>query len=110
MPMVDPALFRSRASSWGAVLSGMAGLCVAGLLFSMPQYFQAVQGADAMESGLKMLPWIRDAFAYGLDVSLLATAGIALAGLILTLTFAPRTRPAGHAGATIPDGAHAGRS
>ncbi|MGI5229678.1 MFS transporter [Actinoallomurus sp. CA-142502] len=260
MPMVDPALFRSRAFSWGAVLSGTAGLCVAGLLFSMPQYFQAVQGADAMESGLKMLPFviglvlgalpagplakaagarltialgfvlagvgagigavtsavsatafvvvwmavlcagvglaltattsvalselsversgigsavvqtfqktcaplgsavmgsvlaasyqarlghaglpvgaapeirhsvfsglaiadrlgslslerrIRDAFAYGLDVSLLATAGIALTGLILTLTFAPRTRPAGHAGATIPDGAHAGRS
>lgn len=259
-PMVDAALFKSRAFSWGAILSGMAGLCIAGLLFSMPQYFQAVQGADAMGSGLKMLPFvvglivgalpasplakaigarttiaigfvlagvgagigavtsavsdttfvaiwmailcagvglaltattsvalselsversgigsavvqtfqktcaplgsaimgsvlaasyqahlghaglpadvapeirhsvfnglaiagrlgslslvrkIREAFAYGLDISLLATAGIALAGLILTLAFVSRTKTAGHAGAAVAEGSHAGRS
>ncbi len=57
-PMVDPVLFRSRAFTWGAILSGVAGLCVAGLLFSMPQYFQAVRGEDAMGSGVKMLPFV----------------------------------------------------
>lgn len=58
MPMVDPSLFKSRAFTWGAILSGTAGLCVAGLLFSMPQYFQAVQAEDALGSGIKMLPFV----------------------------------------------------
>jgi EmrB/QacA subfamily drug resistance transporter len=73
-PMVDAALFKARAFSWGAILSGTAGLCIAGLLFSMPQYFQAVQGADAMESGLKMLPFVIGLIAGALPAGALAKA------------------------------------
>lgn len=57
-PMVDPRLFRSASFSWGAALSGVAGLGMIGLLFVMPQYFQAVQGADALGSGLRLLPLV----------------------------------------------------
>jgi EmrB/QacA subfamily drug resistance transporter len=73
-PMVDTALFKSRAFTWGAILSGMAGLCIAGLLFSMPQYFQAVQGADAMGSGLRMLPFVVGLIVGALPASPLAKA------------------------------------
>jgi MFS transporter, DHA2 family, multidrug resistance protein len=57
-PLVDPGLFESRTFTWGAVLSGLAGLGMIGLLFVMPQYFQAVQGTDVLGSGLRMLPLV----------------------------------------------------
>jgi EmrB/QacA subfamily drug resistance transporter len=57
-PMVDPGLFRSASFSWGAALSGVAGLGMIGLLFVMPQYFQAVRGANALGSGLRLLPLV----------------------------------------------------
>ncbi len=77
MPMIHPALFRSRAFTWGAILGGVAGLGLAGLLFTMPQYFQAVQGADAFGAGLRMLPFIIGLILGALPASLLAkTIGI----------------------------------
>lgn len=57
-PLIDPALFRSRSFTWGAVLGGLAGLGMIGLLFVMPQYFQAVDGANAFDSGLRLLPLV----------------------------------------------------
>ena len=57
-PLIDPSLFASRTFTWGAVLSGVAGLGMIGLLFIMPQYFQAVQGTDTLGSGLRMLPLV----------------------------------------------------
>jgi hypothetical protein len=41
-PLVDPALFASPPFTWGAVLGGIAGLAMIGVLFVTPQYFQAV--------------------------------------------------------------------
>ena len=57
-PLIDPALFRSRSFTWGSLLAGEVGLSMIGLLFTMPQYFQAVRGADALGSGLRLLPLV----------------------------------------------------
>jgi MFS transporter, DHA2 family, multidrug resistance protein len=73
-PLVDPALFRSASFTWGAVLGGVAGLAMIGLLFTMPQYFQAVRGASALGSGLRLLPLVG-----GLIVGALPAGGLAKA-------------------------------
>ena len=57
-PLVDMALFSSPSFTWGSVLAGVAGLALIGVIFTMPQYFQGVQGADAFGSGLRLLPLI----------------------------------------------------
>ncbi|MCX4091819.1 MFS transporter [Nocardia sp. alder85J] len=57
-PLIDPALFRSRAFTAAAGLGGLIGMGMVGLLFTMPQYFQAVRGTDALGSGLRMLPLV----------------------------------------------------
>ena len=57
-PLVDLALFRSRAFTWGAVLATVASFALLGLLFSLPQLFSAVGGHDAFGSGLRLLPVI----------------------------------------------------
>src|SRR5436305_1437671 len=57
-PLVDLALFRSAAFTWGVILAAIAALAMIGVLFTMPQFFQGVQGADAMGSGLRLLPLI----------------------------------------------------
>lgn len=73
-PLIRPALFRSGSFTWGAILGGMAGLGMIGLLFIMPQYFQAVRGADALGSGLRLLPLVGGLIAGALPASWLAKA------------------------------------
>jgi MFS transporter, DHA2 family, multidrug resistance protein len=85
-PLIDPALFRSRSFTWGAILGGVAGLGMIGLLFIMPQYFQAVRGADALGSGLRLLPLVGGLIAGALPASWLARA--IGARLTVTLGFA----------------------
>lgn len=85
-PLVDPALFRSGSFTSGAVLGGVAGLGMIGLLFSMPQYFQAVRGADAFGSGIRLLPLVGGLIAGALPASALAKA--IGAKLTVTLGFA----------------------
>lgn len=57
-PLVDLGLFRIRSFSWGVVLAGLGIFGLFGLLFTMPQYWQAVVGTDAQGSGLRLLPLI----------------------------------------------------
>src|SRR5689334_12118248 len=57
-PLVDLALFRSRAFTGGAVLATIASFAMLGLLFALPQFFSAVGGQDAFGSGLRLLPVI----------------------------------------------------
>jgi DHA2 family multidrug resistance protein-like MFS transporter len=86
-PLVDPALFRSATFTWGVILGGMAGLAMIGVLFAMPQYSQAIQGASAFGAGIRLLPLIGGLVAGALPASALArTAGARLtvtAGFIL---------------------------
>jgi MFS transporter, DHA2 family, multidrug resistance protein len=73
-PLIDPGLFRSASFTWGALLGGVAGLAMIGVLFVMPQYFQAIQGASALGSGLRLLPLIGGLIAGALPASALARA------------------------------------
>jgi MFS transporter, DHA2 family, multidrug resistance protein len=57
-PLVDLALFRSAAFTWGVILAAIAALAMIGALFTMPQFFQGVLGTDAMGSGVRLLPLI----------------------------------------------------
>lgn len=56
--LVDVALFKIPAFTWGVVLAALGILSMIGALFTMPQYFQAVQGTDAMGSGVRLIPLI----------------------------------------------------
>ncbi len=57
-PLIELRLFRSAGFTWGTVLSTMVSFAMFGIFFVMPQYFQEVRGADAMGSGLRLLPMI----------------------------------------------------
>jgi hypothetical protein len=57
-PLIDKALFSSRLFSWGAILATVASFALMGLMFVLPQLFQAVQGANALGTGLRLLPLI----------------------------------------------------
>jgi MFS transporter, DHA2 family, multidrug resistance protein len=70
--LIDVALFRIPAFTWGVVLAAMGILAMIGALFTMPQYFQAVQGADAMGSGVRLIPLIAGLVAGALPADRLA--------------------------------------
>jgi MFS transporter, DHA2 family, multidrug resistance protein len=57
-PLIELRLFRSAGFTWGTVLSTLVSFALFGIFFAMPQYFQEVRGADAMGSGLRLLPMI----------------------------------------------------
>ncbi|MFE4949324.1 MFS transporter [Leifsonia sp. NPDC056665] len=73
-PLVDTTLFRSRTFTGGAALAGVAGMGMVGLLFVMPQFFQAVQGVDVFASGLRLLPFVGGMLIGALPASRIATA------------------------------------
>ena len=57
-PLVDLTLFRSASFTWGTILATVVTFAMFGLLFAVPQYFQAVRGTDALGAGLRLLPLI----------------------------------------------------
>ncbi|MBP0725705.1 DHA2 family efflux MFS transporter permease subunit [Bacillus sp. RG28] len=57
-PLIDLSLFRSARFTWGSILATLASFTIFGLLFAIPQYFQAVGGADTLGTGLRLLPLI----------------------------------------------------
>jgi DHA2 family multidrug resistance protein-like MFS transporter len=57
-PLVDLTLFGSARFTWGTLLATVVTFALFGLLFTVPQYFQAVRGTDAMGAGLRLLPLI----------------------------------------------------
>jgi MFS transporter, DHA2 family, multidrug resistance protein len=57
-PLIELRLFRSAGFTWGTALATMVSFVMFGIFFVMPQYFQEVRGADAMGSGLRLLPMI----------------------------------------------------
>jgi EmrB/QacA subfamily drug resistance transporter len=57
-PLVDLRLFRSAAYTWGVILGAAGMMTLVGILFTMPQYFQAILGTDAQGAGLRLLPVI----------------------------------------------------
>lgn len=57
-PLIDPLLFRSSNFTWGSILAAVISFVMFGVLFVTPQYFQAVQGIDALGTGLRLLPLV----------------------------------------------------
>jgi MFS transporter, DHA2 family, multidrug resistance protein len=57
-PLIDLALFGSTSFTWGTILAAVGVFALFGVLFTAPQYFQAILGTDAMGSGLRLLPLI----------------------------------------------------
>ncbi len=57
-PLFDIALFSSAAFAWGVILTATCALAMVGVLFTMPQYFQAILGTDAQGAGFRLLPLI----------------------------------------------------
>ena len=57
-PLVDLTLFRSRSFTGGVILAGMGIFGLTGLLFTMPQLWQGVQGLNAQGAGFRLLPTI----------------------------------------------------
>lgn len=57
-PLIELRLFGERVFTGGAVLLTVVVFAIFGLLFTMPQYFQGINGSDALHTGLKLLPFI----------------------------------------------------
>ena len=57
-PLIDLSLFSSRGFTWGTTFATGVNFAMFGLFFAVPQYFQAILGADSLGSGLRLLPLI----------------------------------------------------
>lgn len=56
VPLVDLGLFRDRRFSGGTAAMALLQFVLYGLLFTLPQYLQAVRGNDAFGTGLRLIP------------------------------------------------------
>ncbi|WP_043720354.1 MFS transporter [Nocardia asiatica] len=57
-PLIDLGLFAAPGFRSGAAFSIVVNFAMFGMFFTVPQYFQAVLGVDALGSGLRLLPLI----------------------------------------------------
>nr|WP_244984023.1 MFS transporter [Actinomadura citrea] len=65
-PMMDMALFRDPGFTWAMVAAVAANLMMAGALFVLPQYLEAVQGNDVFGTGLRLTPMLLGLLAGGI--------------------------------------------
>jgi EmrB/QacA subfamily drug resistance transporter len=96
-PLVDLSLFSSRSFTWGIVLSAFGVFGLFGVMFALPQYFQAIMGLDPQGSGLRLLPVVggliigavgadRVAAHAGAKLTVAAGFAVVVAGLALGTT------------------------
>jgi len=57
-PMVDLGLFRSARFGWSTLAFVVVGFAIGGVLFILTPFLQIVQGMDAQQTGLRLLPLI----------------------------------------------------
>ncbi|MGC9671313.1 MFS transporter [Planosporangium sp. 12N6] len=57
-PLIDLSLFRSASFTWATILATFVSFAIFGILFATPLYFQEVHGADALGTGLRLLPLV----------------------------------------------------
>jgi DHA2 family multidrug resistance protein-like MFS transporter len=118
-PLVDLGLFRSRAFRWGLVLTAIGIFGMFGVLFTLPQYLQAIQGMDAQAAGFRFLPVIgglvvgaipadRVAARFGPRVTVTAGILILVAGMFAGSTMSATSDDAFIAAWTFVVGAGAG--
>ncbi|WP_051468118.1 MFS transporter [Actinomadura oligospora] len=86
-PLMDLRLFRSPSFLWGTVAGAVGTVVMSGALFVLPQYLQAVRGADAFGTGLRMIPLMAGLLVAGIAVDRLAPRfghkALILTGLLL---------------------------
>ncbi|MGW4736800.1 MFS transporter [Nocardia xishanensis] len=89
-PLIDLELFGSKGFRWGAVFAVLINFAMFGMFFTVPQYYQEVLGADALGSGLRLLPMIGglvigarlgDRLLPSAGARMVITAGLALLGV-----------------------------
>ncbi len=56
VPVFDFAVWADRGFRYGAVAAAISSLAFFGVMFTLPQYYRAVLGADALGTGLRTLP------------------------------------------------------
>ena len=57
-PLIELDLFKSRSFTWGTVLATTITFAMFGVLFAIPQFFQAVDGTNSLGTGLRLLPLV----------------------------------------------------
>jgi EmrB/QacA subfamily drug resistance transporter len=57
-PLISLSLFANRWFSWGTAFATTVSFGLFGLLFAVPQFFQAIGGATPLGTGLRLLPMI----------------------------------------------------
>jgi DHA2 family methylenomycin A resistance protein-like MFS transporter len=101
-PMLPLTLFASAVFSGANASALINGFALLGTVFFSAQYFQAIQGIDALRAGLRSLPLTlglflaapvagRVAARYGFRPPVFAGAVSAAAGLLLLATITPTT-------------------
>ena len=55
-PLIDPALIADRRFTWGTVAGVITMYALFGILFTVPQFLQAVLGHGALDTGLRVAP------------------------------------------------------
>jgi EmrB/QacA subfamily drug resistance transporter len=65
-PMMDLGLFRDRVFLWGSIGATFVSFAMMGALFLVPQFLQAVQGDDAFQTGLRLIPMVAGLMVGGL--------------------------------------------
>lgn len=96
-PLVDLSLFASRSFTWGVICTALGVFGLFGVLFALPQYFQAIAGLDPQGSGLRLLPVVagliagalpadRAAARIGAKLTVAAGACIVVAGTVIGST------------------------
>lgn len=98
-PLVDLRLFAAAGYTWGTLLSALGMFVLVGVLFTVPQYFQAVLGTDAMGSGIRLVPMVAgvvvgaggaDRVAARVGAKVTVTAGFGLLAVALMAGAATR--------------------
>lgn len=66
-------MFRSARFTWGTILAAMGIFAMFGMLFAAPQFFQAILGANATGSGLRLVPMMAEVSPAGTAAPLAST-------------------------------------
>jgi len=93
-PLIELSLFRLNSFTWGSILATLVSFALFGLLFTLPQFFQAIQGVNTFSTGIRLLPLIgglivgaklADRLLASVGAKIVASAGFAAmaAGLLL---------------------------
>ena len=96
-PLVDLHLFASPSFTWGVICTALGIMGLFGVLFGLPQFFQAIGGADPQGSGLRLLPTViglivgavsadRVAQRYGTKLTVAGGLGVLLAATLVGST------------------------